>query len=289
MKTFILLSGMVAALRGALSFFAAALVGVDWLVLDLFLRLVVIPGAWLFPRHRLRLVSWHMKAISWTTFTILRIGGGRFRRRGVLPTSSPVYVVANHQAILDIMQVTLLARPYAPAFVARTRYRRLIPQVSACIRLLGCPMVDPRRDPEGAVEAIRRGARELTHGLLIFPEGHRTRTGEVGRFRTAGLEAMLRERRLPVYVVVNDGMWQARRFKDAIFRAHLMDGWSEVVGRFEPPEDDAELAAFVDRLRDVIVERLAAHRREGGAPLSTGHGLAAEAPVQQDDARRGID
>jgi 1-acyl-sn-glycerol-3-phosphate acyltransferase len=254
------LSRLVAVLRGALSLFAAAMVGVDWLVLDLFLRLVVIPGAWLFPRHRLRLVTWHMKAISWTTFTILRIGGARFRRRGVLPTHSPVYVVANHQAILDIMQVTLLARPFAPAFVARTRYQRFIPQVSACIRLLGCPMVDPRKDAEGAVEAIRRGARDLAHGLLIFPEGHRTRDGAVRPFRTAGLETMLRERRLPVYVVVNDGMWRARRFTDAIFRAHLMDGWSEVVGRFEPPEDDTEIPAFINHLRDVIVERLAAHR-----------------------------
>jgi 1-acyl-sn-glycerol-3-phosphate acyltransferase len=251
-------------LRGARSLLAASLVGIDWLVLDLFLRLVVIPGARLLPGHRLRLVTWHMKAISWTTFTLLRIGGGRFRREGVLPTDSPVYVVANHQAILDIMQVTLLARPFAPAFVARTRYRRFIPQVSACIRLLNCPMVDPRKDPEGAVEAIRRGARELVHGLLIFPEGHRTRDGEVGRFRTAGLQAMLRERRLPVYVVVNDGMWEARRFTDAIFRAHLMDGWSEVVGRFDPPEDDAGIPAFVQRLREVIVERLAAHRAERG-------------------------
>jgi 1-acyl-sn-glycerol-3-phosphate acyltransferase len=226
-----------------------------------------------------------MKVVSWTTFAILRLGGARFRRKGVLPTDSPVYVVANHQAILDIMQVTLLARPFAPAFVARTRYQRFIPQVSACIRLLRCPMVDPRKDAEGAVEAIRRGARDLRHGLLIFPEGHRTRDGEVRRFRTAGLEAMLRERRLPVYVVLNDGMWQARRFTDAIFRAHLMDGWSEIVGRFEPPEDDSEIPAFIDRLRDVIVERLAAHRGGAGAASSPGHGPAPEPPVEDDDTR----
>lgn len=282
------MSRVAAVFRGALSLFAAALVGVDWLVLDLFLRLVVIPGAWLFPRHRLRLITWHMKAISWTTFALFRIGGGRFRRKGVLPTDSPVYVVANHQAILDIMQVTLLARPFAPAFVTRVRYRRFIPQVSASIHLLGCPMVDPRKDPQGAVEAIRRGARGLTHGLLIFPEGHRSRTGEVGPFRTAGLKAMLRERRLPVYVVVNDGMWRARRFTDAIFRAHLMDGWSEVVGRFEPPEDESDIPRFIDRLREVIVEKLAEHRAEAGPSPSLGHGPAPEAPVEQDDARRGI-
>jgi 1-acyl-sn-glycerol-3-phosphate acyltransferase len=282
-------SRILAVLRGARSLLASGVALMSWVALTPFLRLVVVPGARLFPRHRLRFVTWHMKAVTTSTFFFLRLGGGRFRRRGVLPTGSPVYVVANHQTIFDIMQVTLLARPYAPAFVARTRYRRFIPHVSACIRLLGCPVVDPRSDRVGAVEAIRRGARELTHGLLIFPEGHRSRDGAVRPFRPAGLEAMLRERRLPVYVVVNDGMWPARRFTDAIFRAHLLDGWSEVVGRFEPPEDESELPAFIDHLRDVIVERLAAHRGEAGAPPSTGHGAATEEPVQQDDVRGGID
>ena len=270
-------------IRGALSLFAATMVGVAWMLLTFFLRLVVIPGAWLFPAARLRLVSWHMKAISWSTFALFRIGGGRFRRRGSIPTGSPVYIISNHQAVLDVMQVSLLSHPYAPAFVTRTRYQRWIPHVSACLRLLRCPMVDPREDPRGAIKAIRRGARELTHGLLIYPEGHRTRDGDVGRFRPAGLEAMLQERRLPVYVVVNDGMWRARRFTDAIFRAHLMDGWSEVLGRFEPPEDDAEIPAFIEGLRETLVEGLAAHRARAGAPASAGHRPAAEDPVQEGD------
>jgi 1-acyl-sn-glycerol-3-phosphate acyltransferase len=250
----------MSVIRGALSLFAAAMVGLAWTLLTFFLRLVAIPGAWLFPSARLRLVSWHMKAISWSTFTLLRIGGGRFRRRGSIPTDAPCYIVANHQAILDVMQVSLLSHPYAPAFVTRTRYQRWIPHVSACLRLLRCPMVNPREDPRGAIEVIRRGARELTHGLLIYPEGHRTKDGNVGRFRPAGLVAMLEERRLPVYLVVNDGMWRARRFTDAIFRAHLMDGWSDAFGPFEPPSDDAEIPAFIEGLREKLIERLAAHR-----------------------------
>ena len=274
-------------LRGARSLFAAAMVGVAWMLVTFFLRLVVIPGAWLFPAARLRLISWDMKAISWSTFTVLRIGGGRFRRRGRIPTGSPVYIVANHQAILDVMQVCLLSHPYAPSFVTRTRYQRWIPHVSACLRLQRCPMVDPRKDPRGAIEAIRRGARELTHGLLIYPEGHRTKNGDVGPFRPAGLQAMLQERRHPVYVVVNDGMWKARRFSDAIFRAHLMDGWSEAFGPFEPPADDAEIPAFIEGLRDTLVERLAEHRAGvgAGASSSAGHGPAPEPAVEEDGAR----
>ena len=258
------LSSLVAVLRAILSLISVALVGLAWLVLALPLRLVVVPGSWLFPRYRPRLISLYVKVLSWATFTLLRVGGGRFRRRGVLPTGSPIYVVANHQALLDTMQAALLGQPYAPAFVTRYRYARFIPQVSVCIRLLGGPLValDVRKSPGGSIDALRRAARELTHALLIYPEGHRTKTGEVGRFRGAGFEAMLRERRLPVYVIINDGLWRAPRFADGVLRVHLMDGWSEVVGKFEPPEKDSDLPAFIDHLRGVIVERLAAHRAE---------------------------
>ena len=259
------MSRLIAFLRGTRSVFSAAGVGLAWILLTFHLRLVVVPGSWLFPRYQLRLVSNHMKAIAWSTLTLCGVGGGRFRRKGVLPTDSPIYIVANHQTIFDVLQAALLGQPYAPAFVTRARYERFAPHVSACVRLVGGPFVDPRKDPAGAIEKIRDAARKLTHGLLIFPESHRTSTGEVARFRPAGLEAMLRERRLPVYVVINDGMWRARRVSDAILRVHLMDGWSEVVGRFDPPDNDNDLPAFIEHLRDVIVERLAAHRAGTGS------------------------
>jgi 1-acyl-sn-glycerol-3-phosphate acyltransferase len=168
--------------------------------------------------------------------------------------------VANHQSLLDICQVTLLAQPRVPAFVARRRYARFVPLVSACIRLLGCPIVDPRRDAAGAVEEIRRGARELPHGLLIFPEGHRSRDGEIRPFRGAGVEAALAERRTPVYLVLNDGVWRVRRLADLLFRVHLIDASSEVWGPFAPPEDPAAFPDFVRGLRQALVDRLAERR-----------------------------
>jgi 1-acyl-sn-glycerol-3-phosphate acyltransferase len=236
------------------------LVGLLFMLMSLPLRLVVIPGAFFFPSQRLRLVSLFMKTICHGIWALLRLGGARVRRVGRLPTRESVLVVANHQSLLDIVQITLLATPRVPAFVTRARYQRFVPLVSASMRLLGCPIVDPKRDPHGAVEAIRRGARELPHGLVIFPEGHRSRDGEVLPFRVAGAETILNERRLPVYLVVNDGAWRVGRLSDLLFRVHLMDAYSEVLGPFTPPEDPEERKLFVRGLRETLAFALARHR-----------------------------
>ena len=232
------------------------------------LRLVIVPGGWLFPRHRFLLVSAFMKWMSAGILGLLRLGGAHVRRVGTLPTASPILVVANHQALLDICQITLMAHPRVPAFVTRRRYARFVPLVSQCIRLLDSPIVDPKRDPKGSVVAIRQGARELPHGLVIFPEGHRSHDGEIRPFRTAGIETILTERRMPVYLVLNEGVWRVRRLADLLFRVPLIDAHSEVIGPFEPPADAALLPGFIGGLRATLVARLAEIRGEGAPPTA---------------------
>jgi 1-acyl-sn-glycerol-3-phosphate acyltransferase len=259
---------MITLLRGARSLASVLLVGLLFLVMSPVLRLVIVPGGWLFPRHRFLLVSVFMKAMSAGIFGLLRLGGAHVRRFGTLPTASPILIVANHQALLDICQITLMAHPRVPAFVTRSRYARFVPLVSQCIRLLDSPIVDPKRDPKGSVVAIRQGARELPHGVVIFPEGHRSHDGEIRPFRTAGIETILTERRMPVYLVVNEGVWRVRRLADLLFRAPLIDAHSEVIGPFEPPADAALLPGFIGELRATLVARLAGIRGEGAPPTA---------------------
>jgi len=101
--------------------------------------------------------------------------------------------------------------------------------------------------------------------MSIFPEGHRSRDGEIRPFRTAGLETILGERRTPVYLVLNEGFWRVRRLADLLFRVHLIDARSEVMGPFDPPADEAGLADFIQGLRATLVARLA-EVRAGQAP-----------------------
>jgi 1-acyl-sn-glycerol-3-phosphate acyltransferase len=109
---------------------------------------------------------------------------------------------------------------------------------------------------------VRRGARELPHGLMLFAEGHRSRDGRILPFRPAGTLAALEERHVPVYLVLNDGAWRVATFADLLFRAHLIDAYSEVIGPFDPPRDAGERPAFVRMLRETLAARLEEHRRQ---------------------------
>lgn len=247
-------------LNGLRSVLALLCIGVLFMVGSLRLRLSVLPRYWLRPDERFHLISAYMKWMCRWIVKFLALGGARVRRFGTLPTGSPVVIVANHQALLDIVQITLMAEPLVPAFVTRTRYARFVPLVSASVRMLGCPLVDPKRDAKGAVEAVRVGVRTLPNSILIFPEGHRSRDGEILPFRRSGLEAALTERRLPVYLAVGDGSWKAGRFVDLLFGVHKIDAYTEALGPFEPPADPTKIPAFVKMLREHMIERLRAIR-----------------------------
>lgn len=251
-------------LRAVRSLFSVLSVGLYFVLGSLVLRLYVLPASWLRPDRRFQVISWFMRFMSRGILGLLTLGGARFRRHGTVPTGAPVLLVSNHQSLLDILQIALLSRPRVPAFVTRTRYTRFVPLVSASVRLLGSPMVDPRRDPRGAVEAIREGARRLPHGILIFPEGHRSSDGSILAFRRTGIETVLRERPVPVYLVLNEGLWQVRRLVDLLFRVHRIDAVSLASGPFDPPADPTALAGFVEDLRQKLVAQLA-RLREGAA------------------------
>jgi 1-acyl-sn-glycerol-3-phosphate acyltransferase len=232
-----------------------------WLVLGgLYQRVVVYPAVFLFRRRRAALTSRYFKGMSHGILGLMRAGGAKLQRTGTVPTREPMLVLMNHQSLLDIPTAGLMSHPYVPQFVTRKRYHYGVPAVSPCLRLMGCPVVDPR-DRKGALRAVRDAARALEHGMLIFPEGHRTRDGEIGEWKTAGILTVLRERRLPVYLIVTDGFWNARRFVDFAVGVTGIRGQTVVLGPFTPPEDVDALPAFVQGLRETMVGQLAQMRR----------------------------
>lgn len=252
---------LINSVRSALSLLGIML----WFVVPglPYLYLAIVPATWIWPRKRPALVSSYMKFICGGILAILRLGGARFTRTGRIPTLPPSLVLMNHQSLVDILTVTLMAKPHVPAFVTRVRYSRFIPLVSPCIRLLGCPVIDPR-EPRKALSEVREKTRSQERAILVFPEGHRTTDGEIQPFRAGGTQAVLGARRMPVYLVVTDGLWQGRRFVDFVFNVHLMRGTTEVLGPFAPPEREEDVPAFLERMRETMIARLR-ERRSGAA------------------------
>jgi 1-acyl-sn-glycerol-3-phosphate acyltransferase len=242
---------LIAAVRSALAVIAV----IVWIWLGgIYQRLVLWPVVTLFPRRRRAIMSAHMRVMSGGILGLLKVGGARAVRTATLPTDGPVLILANHQSLVDICTVSLLCRPHAPWFVSRRRYGRFVPTIAFCQRLLGCPIIEPS-ERRAALATLADAARRQDHGIAIFPEGHRTTDGEIGPFHAAGLQIILRERPVPVYVVVSDGFWTCRRLLDFVFNIEKIDGRTEVMGPFPPPAADGS-AAFVEDMREKMVRRL---------------------------------
>jgi 1-acyl-sn-glycerol-3-phosphate acyltransferase len=220
------------------------------------------PAALLRPPRQRAYLSRYMKIMAGGMLHLLRLGGARFERIGVIRTESPVLIVMNHQSLIDILSLTMMSEPFVPAFVTRTRYARFVPAVSPCVRMLGGPNVDPKRDPRGALAAVREAAPRQRHGLILFPEGHRSKDGEIQPFKTAGAQAILGAHPMPVQMVVTDGGWKTRRLVDFLFNVPLLQVRTEVLSVVSPPAAEQDVPAFMYDIRARLQEHLARMRAD---------------------------
>lgn len=222
----------------------------------LYQRLFLWPATRVWPRKRDRLMWSFMIRMAGWVMDILRLGGATIRIRGKVPTGGPLLILMNHQSVLDIPAVFLVCAPWIPLIVTRSRYARGVPLVSLMLRILGYPLVDPEEDPRRAVAVLREASARQEHGIVLFPEGHRSREGEIGAFETAGVRVLLGHRKTPVFLIVTDGYWVSRRLFDFVFKVHEIRGETEVLGPFEPPEGAAGIPDFTSRMREVMIAHL---------------------------------
>ncbi len=227
------------------------------------LYLVVIPGGALRPRRRQALGVLWASAIARLLVRLFRAGGATFRIEGEIDCGQPGMVIMNHQSVLEIAPLIHILTPRLPRFVARARYARWIPTVSRAIWYLDCIVIDPKRDRAGAVLALQRAAEAgVHHAVMLFPEGHRTRDGEIAPFRPAGAIALLNGRQMPVWTIVVDGFWELRRVVDTLFGLGSVKGRLKVVERVTSPENPEDLPAFIEERRQNMIRELAKMRAE---------------------------
>jgi len=118
----------------------------------------------------------------------------------------PVIFMSNHQSNLD--PPVLIATIPVPAVYISKKELKWMPFVGWVSQLAGVIFID-RGNREKAVQEIQRAAREIHGGknVVIFPEGTRTRTGELGPFKKGGF-ALAQKAGVPIVPMATVGGFQ---------------------------------------------------------------------------------
>jgi 1-acyl-sn-glycerol-3-phosphate acyltransferase len=201
-------------------------------------------------------------------FARVRVEGLEKRLQG------PRILVANHQSRLDSpVMLAIEPRIFGPV----RSYMLRVPIVGAAIRLLG--FFDADESVVRTLDAMQRAAeqvREKGGGLLFYPEGTRSPTGEIGPFHRGAFRLAV-DHDLPIQPVVIEGL-------DVVFPpGHVIP---PVHGRYlvriryleplHPPYGSGArrdvVRALAERMRRAMIDELARMRAERRDPGRAGPG-----------------
>ena len=178
------------------------------------------------------------KFACWVSLCPVTVTG----REKLLPNQSYVFV-ANHQGVYDIF--LLYGYLNVPIKWIMKQSLRSLPFVGKACEMAGFIFVD-NSSPVAAAKTIRKAEQSLKNGvsITIFPEGSRTHTGELGKFKK-GAYQMAIDMKLPIVPVTINGSYKVMSRHTVLFTPHRM----EMIIHDPIPTDHL----VVENLRDAAV------------------------------------
>lgn len=122
----------------------------------------------------------------------------------IKPGQSYVFV-SNHQSMFDVWLVYGWL-PVIFKWLMKAELRK-VPFVGTACKAAGHIYVD-RKNPKAAIESMENVKKQLKNGIctVIFPEGTRTKNGQVGRFKRGAFQIAL-DLKLPVIPISLSGCY----------------------------------------------------------------------------------
>jgi len=223
-----------------------------WLFM-LYCLVMLIPYTFLFippfkSIHRQHLV--YFMQWLWSRFC-LRIVGAKVRLTGLenVPKDNIYCVVSNHQGGLDI-PILMRIFPWTLGFIAKKELL-FFPILNVWMIAVGCIFLN-RKSARNAVAVFDKAAKQLqsAHPMAIFPEGTRSKTGEMATFKPGALKLAIKAQ-VPIIPVSIDGsgILEGRNPSKEIFvTIHPKIEFSEIA--------DLESAQVAEKIQKVVVSAM---------------------------------
>lgn len=168
-------------------------------------------------------------------------------------------IMANHQSLLDIPVFMNFLRDRELRFVAKDELSRHIPLVSEMLRAHEHAMIPRKGSPSVAMKTLDSFAdRVVSRGQIpvIFPEGTRSRDGNLGKFYAAGFRRILDRAPMPVAVCALDGGYKIstlggimRNLRNGAYRVKILK-------IYPAPDSKQAQIHILEEGRELIQEQL---------------------------------
>jgi len=111
-----------------------------------------------------------------------------------LPENRPVIIISNHQSMYDISPVVVGFKKYYPKFISKKELSKNLPSISINLKYGKSAIIDRENGSQAVREIIKLGQliEKYNYAACIFPEGTRSKTGELKKFMPAGINTLLR-------------------------------------------------------------------------------------------------
>lgn len=221
--------------------FIAWPVNVILTVITAILTIILSP---LFPNHPIAYfpARWWGKLVCWIFLVNIKMEGVEN-----LNLKRSAIIIANHQSMFDILAIYGWL-PNIFKWMMKAELRK-VPAIGQACEAAGHIFVN-RDNPLAAKKSIEKAEKQLINGVsvVIFPEGTRSRTGKMGRFKKGAFK-MAEDLSLPIVPITIRGSFERMSKKPNV----IIPGTVRLIVH-QPIEPNAEMdqSKVIQHAHDVI-------------------------------------
>ena len=174
-------------------------------------------------------------------------------------------IICNHQSLFDIPAFMRFMPEVDLRFIAKKALGKGVPLVSPMLKSQEHCLIPRNVRPLESVKLISdfgKRAKEQNLVPVLFPEGTRSRDGNVQKFYTAGFRTLTEASGLPVVLCAIDGGWRIADLKGLLKNIHKGSYRLKVLKVYPCPNGKEECNALLDEAKVLIEKQLAEWRQK---------------------------